>query len=69
MEKGYYLVQTMCSMKRLEVVQYNTKRGTTIFRDLSQLGRHRRGQHLRQCDLIDCITKFESEFDKSLNIS
>ena len=28
-------------------------------RDLTQQGRHRRGQHLRQCDLIDCITVFQ----------
>ena len=33
--------------------------------DLTQLERHRRGQHLRQCDLIDCITVFQSEFEKS----
>ena len=34
-------------------------------RDLTQQGRHRRGQRLRQCDLIDCITVFQSEFEKS----
>ena len=34
-------------------------------RDLTQQGRHRRGQRLRQCDLIDCITVFQSEFVKS----
>ena len=34
-------------------------------RDLTQQGRHRRGQRLRQCDLIDCITVFQSKFEKS----
>ena len=34
-------------------------------RDLTQQGRHRRGQRLRQCDSIDCITVFQSEFGKS----
>ena len=30
-----------------------------IILDLTQQGRHRRGQRLRQCDLIDCITVFQ----------
>ena len=33
--------------------------------DLTQLERHRREQRLRQCNFIDCITEFESEFEKS----
>ena len=36
-----------------------------LTRDLKQLGRHRRRRRLRQCDLIDCITLFQSEFEKS----
>ena len=35
------------------------------YRDLTQLGRHRRGRRLGKCDLIDCITVFQSEFEKS----
>ena len=34
-------------------------------RDLTQLGLHRRGRLLRQCDFIDCMTVFQSEFEKS----
>ena len=36
-----------------------------IHGDLTQLGRHRRRRRLTQCDLIDCITMFQSEFEKS----
>ena len=36
-----------------------------LIRDLMQPGQHQRGQRLRQCSLIDCITVFQSEFEKS----
>ena len=42
---------------------FSTHKGATfrsVFKDFTQLVRHG-----RQCDLIDCTTVFQSEFEKS----